>query len=71
MKQVFADSPASGLGLFGHLGEPSVPFDQREWRGMNEEGRGAGCFGDQRKAGSGGAGLPALRSMPARSQARS
>ena len=55
MKQVLADSPAPGLGMFGHLGEPSVPFNQREWRGTYEEGRDDDCSGDQRKARSGGA----------------
>lgn len=58
MKLVFADSPASGLGTFGHLGEPSVPFDQREWRGMSEERKGAGYFGDQRKSRRGGGKVP-------------
>ena len=42
MKPVLADSPASGLGTFGHLGEPSVPFGRSE--GVEGDVRREGCL---------------------------
>lgn len=68
MKLVLADSPTSGRGTFGHLGEPSVPFDQREWRGMSEERRGAGCWGPKKVQEWRGEGT---LSVPSRRQAKS
>ena len=77
LKPVLAGSPASGFGTFGHLGEPSVPFGQREWRGgcvkrggglvasaTQERPRKGGVRGGSRSCVPGEAFLPGAISTP-------